>query len=319
MRQNKSTINEQICSAIEQLAVGWNFFQQNQGKKFPLSRFIDVLERSRKKESANEEEDIKELNKTYQNHRKKLQDLYKIKIDFQKRTPKSLHKYSQIPDLIRLYGKNSFSEYNEKIVNNYITTQKKNDRLDFGLYLLVFFSLSVKLGLTADIVCDSIHGRFKDKLFRLKPLAIICRNKFLEIFAFDLSDGRKKHFAAASITQIKTDLIESVYMDHLTERSFDYSKYIESNEYKRKIRIRNYTVKIQKRKFTHFTNAFFSEYEIQSESEKEIILNISTNQKKLLFQSLLFYENEIQLLAPRESILEYRKLLLKSLNIHSLK
>ncbi len=317
LKQNKSTVNEQICSAIEQLAVGWIFFRQNRGKKFPLNRLIDVLQKSRKKESANEQEDIKELNKTYQNHRKKLQDLYKIKIDFQKRTPKSLDKFDQIADLIKLYGKNNFSNYNDKLIINYIITQKNSGRLDFGLYLPVFFNLSIQLGLTVDIVCDSIHGRFTDKSFRLKPLAIVCRNKFLEIFAIDLSDGKKKHFAAVSIKEIKTNLLESAYFDSMNENRFNYLEYIQSDEYKNKIKIRTYTVKIQKRKFTHFTNAFFSDYEIQSESENEIVLKISTNQKKLLFQSLIFYENEIQLLAPKESIQEYRNLLIKSLNVHS--
>lgn len=316
LKQNKSTVNEQICSAIEQLAVGWNFFQQNPGKKFPLNRLIDMLEYSRKKGSAGEQEEFKELNKTYQNHRKKLQELYKIKIDFQRRTPKSLDKFSQLPDLIGLYGKDNFSNYNEKIVENYILTQRKSGRLDFGLYLAVFFSLSVRLDLTVDILCDSIHGRFSDMPFRLKPLAVICRNKFLEIFAVDLSDGKKKHFAAVSIKEIKTNLLESAYFDSLNENRFDYLEYIQSNEYKNKVKIRTYTVKIQRKKFTHFTNAFFSEYEIQSESEGEIILKISTNKKKLLFQSLIFYENEIQLLGPEEGILEYRNLLMKSLNIH---
>lgn len=313
--------SDQVCSGIEQLALGLYFFERYPKEKFPMDKMMNLLEKNKtkiqtkkpKEEQKNENNKGYAINRNYLNHRDKLFKEFGIKLDFQKKQPKNFKKHEKKAfELFHFYLLKYSLRYSHSIVENYIKFYRELNRLEYALYIIVAIRLSIQFNLTLDIVYDSAHSKFKNKSFRLQPLEIVCVNNYLQLIAFDVSDKKQKHFTLHTIKEIKTEVLNYSDQESRDKPNFTYESFIQSNDYKEKRKEIPYQLKILNKNLMNKLHAFFPEYKIIKERKNSIIIETKTHREKYFFCAVFYFKNEIEILSPsKEKFKQYLQSILE--------
>jgi hypothetical protein len=210
-KTNLST-ESQTTRGIEQLVLGWQFISnpENEKKKVPIDLMINILEESYNDLPERQENETDYLDRRYRNYREKLSEKpFYIKIDFQKKIIQNFKGNEEnIRLLSKIYLENYSEDYSDYILDNYLKVQKENGLLEYSLFVIVFFNLASRLGLTVEMTYDNILDSSKKRRRRIRPIGVSCRRPYLNLIAQDCNDKIYKHFVLSCITEIHTDIFE---------------------------------------------------------------------------------------------------------------
>ncbi len=317
MKKKNLTAEEQITRGIEQLALGWYFARmpKNRKKKLYADKIISVIEESYSNLSAGNEEETDFINRRYKKYRDKLAESpFRIKIDFQKKIFQNFSKNEKMTGLMsKVYLEKYAVEYNDYIINNYVRIQNQAGLLEFSLFLIVYFHLASRLGLTVEITYDNILDSSKKRKRKILPAGISCRSPYLNVIALDVQTGTFKHFVLSCVTEIHTDIFDYYKYPDRKRILLDMENFKNSEDYRYEMKHTVFQIRLERKFFNHFRHVYFPEFEIVEEDEKKLILNICTWDHRYFYNAIFNYRNHCTLLSPEENAVFYAEILKKTL------
>ena len=319
-KTNLST-ESQITRGIEQLVLGWQFISnpETEKKKVPIDLMINILEESYNDLSERQENETDYLDRRYRNYREKLGEKpFYIKIDLQKKIIKNLKGNEEnIRRLAKIYLENYSEDYSDYILDNYLKVQKENRLLEYSLFVIVFFNLASRLGLTVEMTYDNILDSSKKRRRRIRPIGVSCRRPYLNLIAQDCNDKIYKHFVLSCITEIHTDIFEFSYDSERKRTNLDLKNFRNSKDYRFGKEYIAYRIELKKKFLRHFRNVYFPEFEIIEESSDAVILAVTTWDYRYFYNAIFNYREHCLLLAPTDKVAFYKDILLNTLKNYS--
>ncbi|MBP6738653.1 MAG: WYL domain-containing protein [Leptospiraceae bacterium] len=319
-KTNLST-ESQITRGIEQLVLGWQFISnpESQKKKIPIDLMINILEESYNDLSERQENETDYLDRRYRNYREKLGEKpFYIKIDLQKKIIKNLKGNEEnIRRLAKIYLENYSEDYSDYILDNYLKVQKENRLLEYSLFVIVFFNLASRLGLTVEMTYDNILDSSKKRRRRIRPIGVSCRRPYLNLIAQDCNDKIYKHFVLSCITEIHTDIFEFANDSERKRTNLDLKYFRNSKDYRFGKEYIAYRIELKKKFLRHFRNVYFPEFEIIEESSDAVILEVTTWDYRYFYNAIFNYREHCLLLAPTDKVDFYKDILQNTLKKYS--
>lgn len=314
------TPQEQLTRGIEQLALGWNFITnpKNEKRKISADAILSILEEAYNDLSASGDDETDFLNRRYKNYREKLEEPpFFIKIDFQKKILQNFKGNDEIiKKFAKIYLEMYAEDYNEIIVENYFKIQKQNGLLEYALFLIVFFNLSARLGLKVDLTYDNIMHSFKKRRRKIQPIGLSCRLPYLNLIALDLDTKTYKHFVLSCITDVHTDIFD-FYKDPERKRiNLDLKSFRDSKDYRYEMDYVTFRIQLNKKFLRHFQHVYFPEFEIISEGQETVILDVSTWDYRYFYNAIFNYRNHCRILSPEDKIKSFKEFLQKTLKVY---
>ena len=317
---NLST-ESQITRGIEQLVLGWQFISnpESEKKKIPIDLMINILEESYNDLSERQENETDYLDRRYRNYREKLGEKpFYIKIDLQKKIIQNLKGNEEnIRRLAKIYLENYSEDYSDYILDNYLKVQKENRLLEYSLFVIVFFNLASRLGLTVEMTYDNILDSSKKRRRRIRPIGVSCRRPYLNLIAQDCNDKIYKHFVLSCITEIHTDIFEFANDSERKRTNLDLKYFRNSKDYRFGKEYIAYRIELKKKFLRHFRNVYFPEFEIIEESSDAVILEVTTWDYRYFYNAIFNYREHCLLLAPTDKVDFYKDILQNTLKKYS--
>ena len=312
---------EQITRGIEQLALGWQFISnpETEKKKVSIDLMINILEESYNDLSERQDNETDYLDRRYRNYREKLGEKpFYIKIDLQKKIIQNLKGNEEnIRRLAKIYLENYSEDYSDYILDNYLKVQKENRLLEYSLFVIVFFNLASRLGLTVEMTYDNILDSSKKRRRRIRPIGVSCRRPYLNLIAQDCNDKIYKHFVLSCITEIHTDIFEFANDSERKRTNLDLKYFRNSKDYRFGKEYIAYRIELKKKFLRHFRNVYFPEFEIIEESSDAVILEVTTWDYRYFYNAIFNYREHCLLLAPTDKVDFYKDILLNTLKNYS--
>jgi hypothetical protein len=317
---NLST-ESQITRGIEQLVLGWQFISnpESEKKKIPIDLMINILEESYNDLSERQENETDYLDRRYRNYREKLGEKpFYIKIDLQKKIIQNLKGNEEnIRRLAKIYLENYSEDYSDYILDNYLKVQKENRLLEYSLFVIVFFNLASRLGLTVEMTYDNILDSSKKRRRRIRPIGVSCRRPYLNLIAQDCNDKIYKHFVLSCIIEIHTDIFEFANDSERKRTNLDLKYFRNSKDYRFGKEYIAYRIELKKKFLRHFRNVYFPEFEIIEESSDAVILEVTTWDYRYFYNAIFNYREHCLLLAPTDKVDFYKDILQNTLKKYS--
>lgn len=311
----------QTIRGIEQLALGWQFISspKNEKKKIPIELIINILEESYNDLPERQENETDYLDRRYRNYREKLSEKpFYIKVDFQKKIIQNLKgKEENIRLLSKIYLENYSEDYSDYILDNYLKVQKENGLLEYSVFVIVFFNLASRLGLTVEMTYDNILDSSKKRRRRIRPIGVSCRRPYLNLIAQDYNDKIYKHFVLSCITEIHTDIFEFANDSERKRTNLDLKYFRNSKDYRFGKEYITYKIQLNKKFLRHFRNAYFPEFETIEENGETVILEVTTWDYRYFYNAIFNYREHCILLAPTDKVAFYKDILLNTLKNYS--
>ena len=311
----------QTIRGIEQLALGWQFISspKNEKKKIPIELIINILEESYDDLPERQENETDYLDRRYRNYREKLSEKpFYIKVDFQKKIIQNLKgKEENIRLLSKIYLENYSEDYSDYILDNYLKVQKENGLLEYSVFVIVFFNLASRLGLTVEMTYDNILDSSKKRRRRIRPIGVSCRRPYLNLIAQDCNDKIYKHFVLSCITEIHTDIFEFANDSERKRTNLDLKYFRNSKDYRFGKEYITYKIQLNKKFLRHFRNAYFPEFETIEENGETVILEVTTWDYRYFYNAIFNYREHCILLAPTDKVAFYKDILLNTLKNYS--
>jgi len=319
-KTNLST-ESQTTRGIEQLALGWQFISnpESEKKKVPIDLIINILEEAYNDLPEREENETDYLDRRYRNYREKLSEKpFYIKIDFQKKIIQNFKGNEEnIRLLSKIYLENYSEDYSDYILDNYLKVQKENRLLEYSLFVIVFFNLASRLGLTVEMTYDNILDSSKKRRRRIRPIGVSCRRPYLNLIAQDCNDKIYKHFVLSCITEIHTDIFEFANDSERKRTNLDLKYFRNSKDYRFGKEYIAYRIELKKKFLRHFRNVYFPEFEIIEESSDAVILEVTTWDYRYFYNAIFNYREHCLLLAPTDKVDFYKDILQNTLKKYS--
>ncbi|MDX1959652.1 MAG: WYL domain-containing protein [Leptospiraceae bacterium] len=311
----------QTIRGIEQLVLGWQFISnpENEKKKVPVEKMIDILEESYNDSLESEENGTDYLDRRYRNYREKLTEKpFSIKIDFQKKIIQNFKGNEEnIRRLAKIYLENYAENYSDYILENYFKVQGEKLLLEYSLFTIVFFNLASQLGLTVEMTYDNIFDSSKKRRRRIRPIGLSFRRPYLNLIAQDSNDKIYKHFILSCITEIHSDIFEFANDSERKRTNLDLKHFRNSKDYRFGREYVTFRIQLNKKYLKHFRNVYFPELEIIEENFDKVILEVTTWDSRYFYNAIFNYREHCILLAPTDKVAFYKDVLLNTLKNYS--
>jgi hypothetical protein len=311
----------QTARGIEQLALGWHFISnpENEKKKVPIELMVNILEESYNDLPESEENGTDYLDRRYRNYREKLGEKpFNIKIDFQKKIIQNFKGNEEnIRLLSKVYLENYSEDYSDYILNNYLKVQTENGLLEYSLFVIVFFNLASRLGLTVEMTYDNILDSSKKRRRRIRPIGLSFRSPYLNLIAQDTNDKIYKHFILSCITETHTDIFDFRAQSERKRISINLKDFKNSNDFRFGRDYVTYRIQLNKKYLRHFRHAYFPEFETIEENSDAVILEVTTWDYRNFYNAIFNYREHCTLLAPTDRVDFYKEILENTLKKYS--
>jgi hypothetical protein len=321
MHKTNLSTELQTIRGIEQLALGWQFISNpvNEKKKVPIELMINILEEAYNDLSESEENGTDYLDRRYRNYREKLSEKpFYIKVDFQKKIIQNFKgKEENIRLLSKIYLENYSEDYSDYILDNYLKVQKENGLLEYSLFVIVFFNLASRLGLTVEMTYDNILDSSKKRRRRIRPIGVSCRRPYLNLIAQDCNDKIYKHFVLSCITEIHTDIFQFANDSERKRTNLDLKYFRRSKDYRFGKEYVTYRLALTKKFLRHFRNVYFPEFQTIEENTDTVILEVTTWDYRYFYNAIFNYREHCLLLAPTDKVDFYKDILQNTLKKYS--
>jgi predicted DNA-binding transcriptional regulator YafY len=198
-----------------------------------------------------------------------------------------------------------------------LKVQKENRLLEYSLFVIVFFNLASRLGLTVEMTYDNILDSSKKRRRRIRPIGVSCRRPYLNLIAQDCNDKIYKHFVLSCITEIHTDIFEFANDSERKRTNLDLKYFRNSKDYRFGKEYIAYRIELKKKFLRHFRNVYFPEFEIIEESSDAVILEVTTWDYRYFYNAIFNYREHCLLLAPTDKVDFYKDILQNTLKKYS--